>query len=90
MSLIWVFLANGASMPSGVFEDQDLAKKWIKKHSLSGLLTEYPVDVGIYDWAIGKGLFRPKYPSQESAGFVGKFTSAYLKHSHYENGEEST
>ena len=90
MSTIWVFVANGASLPSGVFRGQDSAKEWIKKYSLSGLLTEYPIDVGVYDWAIGKGLFNPRFPSQQSSEFIGKFTSAYLNHIHFENGAESS
>jgi hypothetical protein len=88
ISNIWVFVADGASLPSGVFREKSLASEWIQKRFLSGILTEYPLDVGVYEWAIDNGLFTVKYPSQEEASFIGRFTSAYLKHSHFENGEE--
>ena len=89
-SAVWVFCAVGAMLPSGVFTELLVAEAWIKKHSLSGVLTEYPLDTGVYEWAIVKGYFSPKYPSHESAEFIGRFTSAYLSHSHFENGERST
>ncbi len=72
------------------FESRGLAEEWIKRHSLSGVLTEYPLNTGIYDWAIGSGLFNPKYPSQANAEFIGRFTSAYLNHSHFEEGREAS
>jgi hypothetical protein len=90
MSSVWVFVAAGGRLPSGVFKDRSLAKDWIKKHNLSGLLTEYPVDIGIYDWAAAEGFFKAKYPSHNTPEFIGRFTSAYLRHSHFENGEESS
>lgn len=89
MLSVWIFVANGGSLPSGVFKDEILANEWIKKHRLSGLLTEYPVDIGVFEWATAKGFFEAKYPSQETPEFIGRFTSAYLRHSHFENGEES-
>jgi hypothetical protein len=84
---VWVFCGECSTLPSGVFSDVATAESWIKKHSLSGVLTEYPLETGTYDWAIDKGLFDPKYPSQKTASFIGRFSSAYLRHFHYENGE---
>jgi len=88
MSSVWIFIASNGTLPSGVFTHESLAKEWIRKHALSGLLTEYPLDVGIYEWAIAKGVFKVKYPSHETPAFIGRFTSAYLSHSHFEDGEE--
>jgi hypothetical protein len=85
---VWIFCAEGSTRPSGVFTDEVLAEDWIRRHSLSGLLTEYPLDTGIYEWTISKGFFEPKYPSQQSASFIGRFTSAYQNHFHFQNGEK--
>jgi hypothetical protein len=51
------------------------AEKWIHKNRLTGTLTQYPLDVGIYDWAIDNQFFyadarRPKYASFSSANSV--------------------
>jgi hypothetical protein len=90
MLSVWIFVAQGSNLPSGAFETQSLAEQWIERHSLSGLLTEYPLNVGVYDWAIGKALFDPKYPSQRDPKFIGRFSSAYLNHFHYEDGREAS
>jgi hypothetical protein len=86
LSSVWVFCAPEAIFPAGVFTEQQLADAWIKKHSLTGTLTEYPLNIGLYEWAISKGYFKPKYPSHHKAKFIGRFSSAYLEHYHYENG----
>ncbi|MEI8644366.1 hypothetical protein P4S60_01635 [Pseudoalteromonas sp. Hal040] len=40
MSSVWIFHGDGATFSSGAFSDYSQAESWIKKHSLSGLLTE--------------------------------------------------
>jgi hypothetical protein len=85
---VWVFNGEGGTFPSGAFRNQETAENWIRKYGLSGVLTEYPLDVGVYDWVVDNGYFAPKYPSQKEAAFIGKFSSAYLQHHHYENGVE--
>jgi hypothetical protein len=90
LSTIWVFHGEDAMFASAVFTEQSLAEAWIKQHSLSGVLTEYPLDVGIYEWVISKGYWKPKFPSHKSARFIGRFTSASQKHDHYRNGERKT
>jgi hypothetical protein len=62
------------------------AETWIKKHSLTGTLTRYPLDVSAYDWAIRQGWFVPSKPEHNTADFVGQFTSASQEHFHYEDG----
>ncbi len=84
---MWVFCGGGDRGPSGVFTDEAIAHAWIKKHRLTGTLTDYPLNVGVYDWTIENGYFKPRYPSQKSPEFIGKFTSAYLPHHHFEDGE---
>jgi hypothetical protein len=83
---VWVFNSDSARFPSGVFRSRPLAEAWILRHHLTGVLTQYPVDVGVYDWAVQEALFVPKRPEQESAKFIGAFTSAHQSHSHFEDG----
>jgi hypothetical protein len=83
---MWVFNGEGARFPSGVFSSRENAEAWIAKHALTGVLTAYPVDQGVYDWAVEKGLFRPKATKNIDARFIGGFTSASQEHFHYYAG----
>jgi hypothetical protein len=83
---VWVFSGDNARFPSGVFVSRTLAEAWISRHHLTGLLTQYPVDVGVFDWAIQNAFFKPKRPEHESPKFIGGFTSANLEHVHFEDG----
>ena len=69
-----------------MFTTRDLAEVWISKHRLTGLLTDYPLDVGLYDWAIERGVFKPKRPEHSKPEFIGRFTSACQDHHHYFGG----
>ena len=84
---VWVFNGSGGSFPSGVFSGREKAEDWIRLHKLSGTLTEYPLDMGVYDWAIENGFFTPRKDHQLKADFIGTFSSASQKHDHYVNGE---
>jgi len=90
MNNIWIFVGlhgeRNASFPSGAFSSFETADGWIRENKLSGTLTEYPIDVGVYDWAIANGRFKPKRPDQASPEFVQRFTTASQQHYHYENG----
>jgi hypothetical protein len=81
---IWVFTGEGGRFPSGVFSSRDGADAWIAKHALSGVLTSYPLDSGVYEWAVSQGYFGADKPV--SSGLVGKFSSAYQEHYHYTEG----
>jgi len=83
---IWVFNGVGGRFPGGVFTDVGRAEAWIAEHGLTGTLTAYPVDVGVYDWAVAEGLFRSRKPHQASPEFIGRFTTASMEHRHYEGG----
>ena len=90
----WIYVFNGStdpprpslSFPGGVFSSREKAEEWIAKHRLSGLLTAYPLDHGVYDWNIAHGFFNPKRDDQRTAEFIGRYSSAYTGHWHYENG----
>jgi hypothetical protein len=81
---VWVFNAAGAHFPGAVFSSPVWAEAWIAKHSLTGVLTAYPVDQGVYEWAVAGGRFRPKRAPEP--GEAGRFSSAYQEHYHYEDG----
>src|SRR5436190_4561121 len=82
----WVFLGEGAQHPSGVFTRLEIAEDWIQRHELSGLLTAYPINTGVWEWAVDHEYFVPKGPKHESSAFVGRFSSASMDHHHYEHG----
>ena len=82
---VWVF-SGGGSFPSGVFTSRERAEEWIRHHRLTGTLTAYPPDLGVYDWTIQKGWFQPRREDQRTSDFVGRFSSAYQEHYHYEDG----
>lgn len=88
-SHVWVFSGEGGDFPSGVFRARESAEAWIAKHRLSGVLTCYPLDVGVYDWAIERNLFQPKHGEHASAQFIQTFSSAKQEHFHYGQGHRS-
>ena len=86
---IYIFHGEGAQFSSAVFDHLSKAEKWITENELTGILTVYPLNVPVYDWAIEKGYFTPKKEHQSSAKFISRFTSASQEHYHYENGKNS-
>jgi hypothetical protein len=56
------------------------------KNRLTGILTLYPVDIGVYEWAIERGMFTPSKPHEQESAFIGGFTTASQPHHHYEAG----
>ena len=83
---VWIFSGAGSRFSSGVFTSLEAGKSWIESHRLSGVLTQYPLNVGVYDWAVASGWFRPEKPEHTSPDFIAKFTSASQEHFHFENG----
>jgi hypothetical protein len=83
---VWIFVARGAKFPSGVFNSVSDAEAWIYKYLLTGVLTKYPIGVGIYDWTVENGFFHPKPNKNIDAFFVGNFSTAYSEHFHYSDG----
>jgi hypothetical protein len=85
-TIVWVFCGQSSRFPSAIFLSKELAEAWITSNSLSGVLTAYPVDISVYDWAIAKGFFIPKKEEHQQPAFIQKFSSASQEHYHYENG----
>lgn len=85
---VWIFNGSNSRFPSGVFLSKSLAKEWIQYNKLTGVLTLYPVNISVYDWAIKNGLFVPSSEEQKTPEFVQKFSSGSQEHYHFENGVE--
>lgn len=81
---VWVFNAENASFPGGVFSSAENAEHWIAEHELSGTLTAYPLDVPVYRWAVESGFYPASKPV--TTRFIGSFSSAHQPHHHFENG----
>jgi hypothetical protein len=87
---IWVFVGDTGQLPSGVFTALATAESAIKRYALSGLLTAYPLDLLVYEWAIENGFFRPKDDAHRLPIFIEGFTSPSLEHYHYLNGDRTS
>jgi hypothetical protein len=87
---VWVFNGAQSAFPSGIFSAREEADAWIHKHSLTGTLTQYPLDVGMYDHALAAGSFSPKKPEHTMSNFIARFSGGGLDHFHYENGARCT
>lgn len=81
---MWVFHGSGGRFASAVFTTRDKAEAWIHQYDLTGVLTRYPVDQGVYNWATEKQLFRPTKSEQTEAEFIQRFTSGSQEHYHYD------
>lgn len=86
---VWVF-NGGGRFAGGVFTTLEAAETWIEQNRLDGVLTLYPLDRGVYDWAIERGWFAPKQEKHSSPKFIGSFTTASMDHHHYEAGVRQT
>lgn len=86
LSSVWVFHGANGRFSSGVFTTRELAENWINQYSLTGVLTEYPLDISVYDWALRANFFTIKNEAQSQPEFIQKFTTAIQEHYHYENG----
>jgi hypothetical protein len=82
---VWVFNGGGA-FPSGVFSSREKAERWISENKLTGTLTLYPVDIGVWQWAVQEGYFKPTRDDQHQPKFVQHFSCGH-EHYHYEDGE---
>ncbi len=89
MHHVWVFNGSRNAFPSAVFTQRHLAEAWIQQNALTGTLTCYPLDTGVYEWVVERGWFQPKTDYQAMPSFIQNFSSAYQEHYHYANGVQS-
>jgi hypothetical protein len=83
---VWVFNGVDARFSGGIFTTRERPEGRIAANGLTGMLTLYPLDVGVYEWAIARGLFTPKQDKHRTVEFIGGFTTASMEHYHYEDG----
>lgn len=50
------------------------------------MITEYPVDAGVYDWAVASGAFRPSKPKHSEPCVHRRVTTAAQAHEHFTDG----
>jgi len=91
---VWVFVSAGSryTFPSGIFSTLRMAEEWILKHELTGMLTEYPLDSGVYDWAVAKGYYQTKpadNKKRDMASLIGGFSAKEQKQFHYVSGRRT-
>jgi hypothetical protein len=84
---IWIFHGAGGRFSSGAFTTKKKAEDWINKHNLTGILTKYPLNEGIYDWALNNGFFEVRKEDHKKSEFIQRFTTASQEHYHYEEGK---
>ena len=89
---VWVFHGAGGRFASGVFGDRTKAEKIIGRHSLSGVLTWYPVDELAYDWGVRNQCLGMKAEklTRLTAEDIGRITASGQPHYHYEDGNRVT
>jgi hypothetical protein len=87
MKDVWIFHGEGGRFSSGVFDSLKKAEEWIGRGNLSGILSQYPVNKGIYDWALENEYFEIKTEKQSTPKFIQTFTSGSQEHYHFENGK---
>ena len=85
---VWIFSGAGGRFASAVFADENSAREWIVKSRVSGILTEYPIGISAYDWALKNNHFVIKKDFEREAKFVQNFSSGAQKHFHFELGLE--
>ena len=67
---VWVFQGDGQNVVSGCFATQKAAEAWIAQKRLSGVLTAYPLNQPIYDWAMEQGYWQPTQTHHSQARFI--------------------
>lgn len=82
VNYIWIFNGPRSSLPGGVFSSREVAEGEISEHRLSGVLTRYPIDKWVSEWAVERGFIEAN-----SIRDMGRFTCAQQEHYHYEDGE---
>ncbi len=87
LKYVYVFNGNNSSFASAIFTTKELAVDWITFNKLSGILSVYPLNISLHDWAIQQTFFTPKVEHQKQATFIQNFSTASMEHYHFENGE---
>src|SRR6266849_10802351 len=96
LGTLWVFTTSAEAqvpdmfLPVAVFDTLQRGTQWAADKAASGTLTEYPINVSAYDWAIANGYFKPRRADQRAAHFIETFSDASQAHCHFEKGVAET
>jgi len=60
----------------------------VVENDLRGVLTEYPLGTGVYDWLLESGRLNIKRDEQKMPGYIARFSSAHQDHYHYDDPED--
>jgi hypothetical protein len=85
---VWIFHSETGRFASGVFTDQASGLVWVAQHELTGVLAEYEVGNGCYDFAVEEGRFRNTKPHHGTPEHVGTFSPG-LGHIHVQGGQRA-
>ena len=84
---VWLFNGEASHFPSAVFLSFTRALNWIERYSLTGTLTQYPLDKSVFDWAVENEFYQPNSTRVKCGPkTVANFSSAYLEHFHFKDG----
>ena len=86
---VWIFHGEGSRFASGVFADRSSALDWVARHRLTGIVSEYQVGDGCYDFALRRGRFRDTKPHHGLPQHVAGFSPG-LDHVHVQDGQPET
>lgn len=87
VNFVWLFQGEASNFSAAVFSNLHTAEKWIEDSKVTGVLTKYPLDTSVYDWAVSTGDFIPQQTYQKEPKFIQKFSNcSSLEHYHFENG----
>lgn len=81
---VYVFQGENARFPAAVYLDKASAVEDISRHSLSGLLTKYPLGCTIFHYMVDNNLFDPK--GKDTASYIESFSSVQMDHYHFKGG----
>ena len=90
---VWLFTSASndvvpdAHIPQAAFRTLAAADRWVRTLKPSGMLTEYPMNIGVFEWATARGVFKPRRDDQRATPFIETFSDASQAHAHYELGE---
>ncbi len=83
---VWIFHGDGARHAAGVFASKEQALAWVERHSLTGLVTEYPVGIGAFDDAVARGRFKPSRDHHGTPQHIAAFSPGHTEHLHVVDG----
>jgi hypothetical protein len=83
MKTVYLFNGSHQRFPSGVFSSKEEAEQLIRQHALTGLLTEYPLDVLPYELAVEMGIVNFTKSWQTSPAYIEGFSNVGRIHGHW-------